>query len=97
MKRCAVCSRSHADVHEHRTIGGTRYGMACRGECHGLLWESYFVSATGGGEYDLAVIVWQWQRRRAEVEGRPFVLPHPKTQAEAQLDRWAASLPVEAA
>lgn len=78
-------------------MGGTRYGMACRGECSGLLWESHFVKMTGGGEYELAVILWQWQRRRAEVAGAAFLLPHPKTQAEVQLERWAASLPQETA
>ena len=95
--RCAVCGRSGPEVREWLTVDGTRYGMACRGECAGLLWEAHFVKATGAGEYELAVILWQWQRRRAEVEGIAFVLPYPKTQAEAQLERWAASLPQETA
>ncbi len=91
MKRCAVCGATHGDIREWETAGGTRYGMACRGECAGLLWESHFVKATKGTDYDYACILWQWQRRRAQVEGRVFVLPYPKTTAEVVLERWAAS------
>ena len=34
------------------------------------------------------------QRRRADVEGRVFLLPAPKSPAEVTLDRWASSLGV---
>ena len=97
MRRCAVCGVAGPDVRDWETHGGTRYGMACRGECAGLLWESHFVKAAKLGEHEHACILWQWQRRRAEVTGVAFLLPYPKTKAEAQLDRWAASLPPEAA
>lgn len=96
MRRCAVCGRTEGVI-EWETLNGTRYGMACRGECSGLLWEAHFVKMTKGGEYETACILWQWQRRRAAVEGRPFVIPYPKSPAEVQLERWAASLPQEAA
>lgn len=84
--RCAVCGRQSADVKEHRTISGTRYGMACVGECQGLLWEAHFVRATGGDDYSHALILWGWRRRRAEVEGRTFLEEPPKSKAERELD-----------
>lgn len=86
MRRCAVCGRASADVMEQETAGGTRYGMACPGICQGLLWESHFVRATGGDEYEHALILWHWRRRRAEVQGRTFAEAPPKSAAERELD-----------
>lgn len=93
--RCAVCGRSTPEVLRWATRGGTDYGMACRGECAGLLWEAHFIRATSGSEEDQALILWRWRRRRAEVEGRRFDEPAPMTAAEqlaaAQQAYWGAA------
>ena len=90
--RCAVCGRQSADVKEHRTISGTRYGMACIGECQGLLWEAHFVKQTSDEPYDHALVLWGWRRRRAEVEGKSFNEEPPKSPAEKSSERWAISV-----
>lgn len=78
--RCAVCGSESPDVREHETAGGTRYGMACRGECAGLLWEAHFNRATGATEHEHAL--WKWRRRRSDVEGRVFLERPPESPAE---------------
>lgn len=91
MRRCAVCGTESAEVREERSHSGTRYGMACPGTCQGLLWESHFVRAEGGGEYEHALCLWRWRRRRAEVQGRPFREAPPKSPAERELERLIES------
>lgn len=75
-----------------RTHGGERVGHFCRGECQGLGWEAFFVTKMKGDEYEHALILWRWRRRRAEVDGRTFLEPAPKSPAEMDLERWAAGL-----
>lgn len=83
MMRCAVCGGSDASkVHDWETHGGTRYGMACRGECAGLLWEAHFLRATKVDAGELDLLLWKWRRRRSEVEGRTFSEPPPMSEAE---------------
>lgn len=91
MSRCAVCGVSSSAVSEQVTLGGTRYGMACPGECQGLLWESHFVRATGAKPYECALVLWGWRKRRCEVEGKPFNEEPPKSPAEKSSERWASS------
>lgn len=83
--KCAVCaSDSGAPV---ALASGVYLGSACPGECTGLLWESHFVAATEPGDADAAALVlWRWQRRRAEVAGLAFTMPAPKSRAERELD-----------
>ena len=90
--RCAVCGRQSADVKEHRTISGTRYGMACVGECQGLLWEAHFNAQTEAGPDEHALTLWAWRRRRADVEGRIFLEEPPKSSAEKSSERWAINV-----
>ena len=81
--RCAICGGSDpAKVRDWETAGGTRYGMACRGEHAGLLWEAHFIKATGGTADALELLLWRWRRARAEAEGRAFVEPPPMSEAE---------------
>ena len=89
--RCAVCGRAEASVCRWVTQGGTDYGSACRGTCAVLLWEAHFVRATGGTEDELALCVWKWRRRRAEVAGRGFAEPMPETEADAEWRRLLES------
>ena len=89
--RCAVCgSDGGAPV---VLFSGANLGAACPGtECAGLLWESHFVATTEPGDADAAALVlWMWQRRRAQVQGRPFMTPAPKSKAERELDRAIAA------
>ena len=81
--RCRVCLGPGAT--KRHTAGGTYYGAACE-ECHGILWEAHFLEATGAGEYDRALLAWQWRRRRAEAEGRTFLDEPPKSPAELVLE-----------
>lgn len=80
--RCAVCGKTTPDVREHRTHGGTRYGVACRGECSGLLWEAHIASVTGATEFEQSLVLWRWQRRRAEASGLAFAVPPPSSDVE---------------
>lgn len=85
--RCAVCGRTAPDVYRWSTVGGTDYGMACRGECAGLLWEAHFIRVTDGTEEEHSLIVWKWRRRRAEVGGRRFAEPMPESESDAAFRR----------
>ena len=87
--RCAVCGRESAIRQE--TVSGDFFGNACEGACLGLLWEAWFIKRTAGSEFDHALILWQWKRRRAEVEGRPFAEAPPKSIAEKAWGRVALS------
>lgn len=81
--RCAVCNGSDPHlVREHQAQGGARYGMACRGECAGLLWEAHFASVTDSTEFEHSLVLWRWQRRRAEVAGVAFLVPPPSSEVE---------------
>lgn len=81
--RCAVCgSTDAAKVREWETRGGTRYGMACRGEHAGLLWEAHFIRATAGTQDELELVLWRWRRARSESEGRAFREPPPMSAEE---------------
>lgn len=88
--RCAVCSTDGAK--EMSTHGDERVGFFCVGECQGLGWEAFFVTKTNGDEFEHALILWRWRRRRAEVDGRTFLEPAPKSLPEMDLERWAAGL-----
>ncbi len=87
--RCAVCGLDGAK--KLTTVGGEHLGHAHDGECLGLLWESHFLRVTGGLEHEHAEVLWKWQRRRAQVEGRPFTEPCPTSPAEDEIDRWIES------
>jgi hypothetical protein len=87
MMRCAVCGATVGDVREWTTQGGARYGMACRGECAGLLWEAHFQGQTPDSdrdyaEFEAALMAWKWRRRRAEVEGVRFDVAAPESAVE---------------
>lgn len=87
--RCAVCGKDGAKEWSSSSL--TVFGRAHEGICFALLWESHYVAATGGSEHDHAFVLWQWQRRRAEVEGRLFTEPPPLSPADeetnAELER----------
>jgi hypothetical protein len=83
--RCAVCGR--LDAREWHTVSGTRYGMAHRGVCAGLLWEAFFQGLIPDAdpayaEFEAALMAWKWRRQRAEVEGVAFTTPPPESQVE---------------
>ena len=84
-RRCAVCGR--VDARRLETLGGSYLGTACDGECTGLLWESHLVRALGGGPEDVALVLWSWQRRCAEVHGR-LVPPRPTSSGERAVEAW---------
>lgn len=87
---CAVCGRPGAT--RQTTVGGTFYGNACKSECLGLLWSAHFIKATGGSEFDHSFVLWEWRRRRAEVDGRTFLEPAPLDPRDAAGDRIAADM-----
>ena len=89
-KRCAVCGREGAK--QLTTHGGTHLGHACAEVCTGLLWESHFVRATGGDDYEHALVLWHWKGRAADVRGIPFREPPPTSPAEVVLTEWASRL-----
>jgi len=80
--RCAVCGAQTPDVRNWETHSGTRYGMACRGKCACLLWEAHFTRVTDSNEFEHALVLWKWQRRRAEASGVAFVVPPPSSEVE---------------
>ena len=83
--RCAVCGGTDPHlVRDWETRGGTRYGMACRGECAGLLWEAHFLRATGCTDDEMDLLLWRWRRRRAEVQGQDFPEPSPMSRVERE-------------
>lgn len=84
-RRCAVCGREAAPRHE--TASGEAIGNACREVCLGLLWKAWFTKRTSESEFDHQLILWEWKRRRAEVEGRPFTEAPPKSAAEKAWQR----------
>ena len=90
--RCAVCGREAA--HRNETASGEFFGNACKGTCLDLLWKAWFIKRTGGTEFEHALILWEWKRRRAEVEGRPFSEAPPKSAAEKAWGRMALSCDV---
>jgi hypothetical protein len=81
---CAVCGRDGAGPLMLRD--GTRVGLACPGECIGLLWEATWQArnpkdATAQGR---ALLGWEWRRQRALVGGAEFTEPAPKSAAEIE-------------
>lgn len=93
MTACKVCGAT-GPVGRLELGSGQLIGPFCPGECTGLGWEAHFVLETGEGPYESKLIAWRWSRRLAEVEGRAFLTPPPKTEAEKALDRWVFSLGV---
>jgi len=84
--KCAVCGRPGAQ--SMRLESGKVIGKACEGECQALLWSEHFARWSGAPRHELDFIAWEWRRRRAEVEGRTFTEPCPKSPAELELDRF---------
>lgn len=83
--RCAICGATDpGKVRNWETNGGTRYGMACRGEHAGLLWEAHFLRATGAEAGELDLLLWRWRRARVESEGRRFDEAPPMSEVERQ-------------
>lgn len=84
--RCAVCDRA-GEARALTTLSGKHLGHACPGECEALLWESHFVKAAGGTEYEHALVAWQWRCRRCDVEGKPHP-PMPESPSEKTINKW---------
>lgn len=83
--RCAVCAVEGA--RPLVTVGGEALGHAHDGECVALLWEAHFLRVTEAPEHEHAEVVWKWQRKRAQVEGRRFTEPPPTSPAEDEAER----------
>lgn len=92
MTTCKVCGARARATDELELADGRSLGLFCPGECTAVGWEAIFVHETGGGPYERKLLAWRWSRRRAQAEGRTFVAPAPKSEAEKALDHWAFSL-----
>lgn len=93
MSRCVVCSRV-GSARLMELTSGERIGPACAGECEILNWERHFNVETDAPPYEHALLAWRWRRHVAGLDGRTFLEPMPKSDAEKTLDRWALSLGV---
>lgn len=85
--KCVVCGSSKAI--EMRTHSDEVVGVACRGECAGLMWEAFFLGRHGTAT-ERAEVAWRWRRLRAELDERLFSEPCPKTPGELACDRWVS-------
>lgn len=85
-KRCAVCARRSELVKERFVDSGERIGMACN-ECSGLLWLAFFDKKTGATEEQHNETLELWQRRAAEVAGRPFIAKSSKSDLDVLCER----------
>jgi hypothetical protein len=95
--RCVVCGSSN-DVRRRLTVRGDSYGTTCDdGECIALAWDAYWQRQHPEcvTQDDTELLVWQWRRRRAEVEGRHFDEAPPKSEAEKAIDAWIHSSDLE--
>jgi hypothetical protein len=72
---CAVCSRDGA-LPRQDSDGGY-CGKACEGECTDLLLEAARLQKNGT-EYEIALILSRWQRRRAENPSDDILKTAPK-------------------
>lgn len=88
--RCAVCgvegARELTNSRSPENGGPESLGHAHDGECVALLWEDYFIRAIGGDAHEHAEVLWRWQRKAAQVAGRPFATPPPKSPAEQEME-----------
>ena len=88
MSDCAVCGKPGAGVLE--LADETRVGLACPGECVGLLWEAHFLRATKAPAHEHAEVLWMWRRKRADAEGRVFLEAPPTSPTEREARRLDA-------
>ena len=78
--KCLICGEPGKEL---ELSGGAKVGAYCAGECTALGLEKSLLESTGMlSGYEAKLLNWRWRRRQAEVHGKPFGAPPPKSASE---------------
>ena len=93
---CSVCRRSlpttpftvgGRDLLGNYIGGEVSIGDVCDDACGQLLWLAHFERVMEAPSWEREITKWKWRKRIAEVNGRPFREPPPRSPVELEIDR----------